>query len=259
MTLQVAMAAASRRGRERQLNEDALGANGWAMWSNAGVRYFPPTRDQHLVTDPAVQPLTFAVADGLGGIPGAQQASLLAVEATTGANLGDPAALADVLTNIQSALHTLQGQNPQVSSMGAVIAGVTFSPLGPPVCFNVGDARVYFTHIGSLIQATRDDAEHMPFATRTRLTKWLGQPGVARVEPWLRPLDPADERWLLLCTDGFYTAVPHETVEAIMCDPSLPTAVARLHRLVAAAGTTEDDASVMVIHVLPWPQPGSRR
>lgn len=258
MTLQIAMAAASRCGRERQLNEDALGANGWALWSNAGVRYFPPTRDQHFLTDPAVQPLTFAVADGLGGIPGAQQASLLAVEATTGL-LREASDLADLLTDIQSALHTLQSQNPHVGSMGAVIAGVTFSEQGTPVCFNVGDARAYYTHIGSLIQATRDDAELMPFATRTRLTKWLGQPGVERVEPWLRQLEGAEERWLLLCTDGFYSAVAHETMEAIMCDRSLTSPAARLHRLFTAAGTTEDDASVMVICVRPWPQAGGRR
>lgn len=259
MTLQVAMAAASRHGQGRPVNEDALGVNGWAIWSNEGARSFPSTRDQHFITDVSpLQTITFAVADGLGGVPGAQQASLLAVEAITGASLPDAKSLADVLTGLQATLRELQGRNPQVASMGAVAAGVTLFADGSAVCFNVGDARAYYTHVGSLLQASRDDVELMPFATRSRLTKWLGQPELDSIEPWRHELPPSDQRWILLCTDGLYSSVPDETLQEIMVDRSLLSPVARLQRLVSAAGSTTDDASLMVIHLVTRKPPEAR-
>lgn len=247
----VAMAACTVWGHERRTNEDAIGVNGWVLWGRHPGAY-PAAPSAELVLYPSAgHPATFTVADGRGGVLGAQQASLLVAEESSSgdAALGpDPAA---VLEQIHRDLLRLQQATPEFGEMGSTVAGVTVRPDGRIVCFNVGDSRVYFTSSGTLVQASRDDAKLLPFSTRTRLTKWIGQPDLPSLSPWVRTLDPVPDRHLLICTDGFYNAVTdHDALYRIMADPSITRPSELIVRLGQAASRPVDDASLIVVHVL---------
>lgn len=250
-TTKVEVAAATRRGSSSLINEDAIGVGGWALWGGEQVTASPCWTHETLLTAGAA-PITFVVADGLGGLPGAQQGSLTVAECASRPGIGGPEDLRAALGEAHQRILGLQAASLNME-MGATVAGVTVTPLGSVVCFNVGDSRVYFANGDTLVQATRDDAERLPFSTRASLTKWLGQPGAEVDRPWTRRLEPNPHHHrLLVCTDGLYSAVESEELQAVMCDPTVQSASRMVERLMAISGQTTDDSTVVVVQVLPY-------
>lgn len=245
----VEMAAATRRGSASLINEDAIGAGGWALWGGEQATESPCWTSETLLVAGAA-PVTFVVADGLGGLPGAQQGSLTVAECASRPGIGGPDDLHAVLDEAHRRILGLQEASMDLD-MGATVAGVTVTPLGSVVCFNLGDSRVYFTNGDTLVQASRDDVERLPFSTRASLTKWLGQQGSDIDRPWTRRLDPGPQHRLLVCTDGLYDAVEADVLQAIMCDPTAQSASRMVESLMAIAGRTEDDSTAIVVQVLP--------
>lgn len=261
VAIRVEAAAATRKGSMSVCNEDAIGVGGWAIWGG-GQGDRSPCWTSETMLAPGAAPVTFVVADGLGGLPGAQQGSLIVAECASRPGIGGPDALQAVLDEAHQRILELRAASMDLD-VGATVAGVTVTPLGSIVCFNVGDSRVYFTKNDILVEASRDDAERLPFSTRASLTKWLGQPGEGIGRPWTRRLEPSGHHRLLVCTDGIYAAVDAETLQETVCDPAPRTASEIAERVMVAAGESSDDATLVIVQVTPVgdsePATGGRR
>lgn len=245
-SVRVAMAGATGRGSAREVNEDAIGIHGLAVWSN-GPGNFPPGANE-LVVDPSTGSALVCVTDGLGGALGGQMASLLLAQRASQPGVGRNEDLVDRIAGAHDELLSIQAQRPELNGSGAVVAGVVVTPRGIPLCFNVGDVRVYYANAGSLVQASRDDSEKAPFSTTARLTRWVGQAGVDAPEPWIRPLDPVRERRLLICSDGLYSTADDSVIQDILCNAA-PTPPGELvSRLMEATqGATDDRTAVVLV------------
>ena len=259
MAVKIELAAVTRRGQAGVTNEDAVGVNGWALWATEPPAT-PTLSPAALILDLGTsRHSSFVVADGLGGLLGAQQASLVVAESLSGQDIRDWASLTASLNRAHRRLLEIQRARPEVGEMGAAFAGVTVDASGAVACFNVGDCRVYFANAGTLVQASRDDTEPIAFTSRSRLTRWVGQAGVDQLEPYVRRLEPAQVRRILVCSDGLYTSAGIDALEATLCDPNAQTSQALAQRLLDSAGGATDDASAVVLQVIVSETPSSQQ
>lgn len=245
----VRMAAGARRGQEALVNEDAIGINGWAIRCEA-LAVFPPWGTQDLEMSPTAQaPCVFVVADGVGGLVGSHEASLLVAEAASRPSLATANAFVDKgLNGIHRQLRAIQAEQPLFGKMGSTVVGVAVLASGHTVCFNVGDSRMYVTNAGSLVQASRDDLDSVPFVRQTRLGAWLGHWEQETVSPWIRRLEAVRERRVLLCSDGLFRGISEQVLQDVLCDFSL-TPNAAVTRLFDSLGEPADDATAVVVEI----------
>lgn len=246
------------RGKVRRANEDNCLAAGVIATGNEVAPV--------LVARPSA-PWIVAVADGIGGHVGGQEASRIVVESLAKCS---PVTAPVVRSTIRQTSRELcvRGQaDPAFAGMGATVAGLGCGPSGLFV-FHVGDSRVYEVSAGKLEQLTRDDSEAeeliemglLPANTEIRpgflhaLTQAVG----GRLDPvtidvHTRALKPAGPTRFLLCTDGLTDMVGPAQIEAITGPMHAPevTAEALLGLAMDAGGL--DNITVAVIDVEPPP------
>ena len=236
---------ATTAGPRRNLNEDAVAV--------------PDSVDPALLS---TRGWLFALADGVSGYLGAQEASLTAVNTAMESFYQDPAA--DPTVALERAV---QAANSRIFQRVTAMpdAGLRSTLTLALVQGNnlliaaVGDTRAYVLQNRRLRQITADhkwvteqvasgliseaDAPGHPFSHI--LTRSIGEKEQLQVDTFHVAVSKGQT--ILLCTDGLYNSVPATAIERVLAEA--PSAMAAAHQLVdmAAEAKTGDDISALVI------------
>lgn len=205
------------------------------------------------------------VADGVGGQPGGDQASALAVDAAMAALASrgsEPDAAADLqraFTAADAALHHGRSNNAELANMATTLVAAVVDTETVALA-HVGDSRVYRFAGGRLEQITRDHTvaqqmvddgvlkpeqrDRVPFAhVLARAMDGGGRtPEMSRLK-W----SPGER--LLLCSDGLNAALDGASIVAALEAPDPAAAVDRLIEAGNEAGAP-DNITVIVLELL---------
>ena len=222
--------ACTHVGRRRQRNEDA-----------------------HLLAGDLV-----TVADGLGGHPGGDLASAIAVETlhACGAS-ADPASLRRAFAEAHRAVKRRAGQDPRLADMCTTLCALALDPAGRVVLANVGDSRIYRFGPQGLEQVTWDHVwanEYVRMGMHPRRAWRMENAGLlsrvigAFAEPceadtWT--FDAAAGDRYLLASDGLTLEVPDADIATFLGAGEAPGSVAE--GLVEAANDRGGNDNITVI------------
>jgi len=210
----------------------------------------------------------FAVADGMGGAAGGEEASSTAVAALKAAFEAHPSAdgLADGVRNANRAVWEKALQHPELRGMGTTMAAVALvekEDEGDVLAVaNVGDSRVYLLRDGRLDQITDDHSvpeelvragritpeEAATHPQRNMLTRVLGNEPEVEVDCFA--IVPYNGDRLVLASDGLFNEVDHEGITSVarrLRDPG--EAAAELVRMARESGGN-DNITVVVVDVV---------
>jgi protein phosphatase len=233
------------RGLVRASNEDQFLIAGLTKALRIQASSLPQSKTRHSDDTGHI----FLVADGIGGSPGGEQASALAVKSIEEFlihtlkwffQLKGPEKenvvieFQDALRRADARIFAEVAQHPELAGMGTTLT-LAYSLGANLFVANAGDSRCYLFRDQRLVQLTNDHtmAQHMirqgldPQAERDRLvlhliTNAIGGrlPGV-RVEVHKATLVSGDV--LLLATDGLTRCVPHEQIASTLGAEPDPT------------------------------------
>lgn len=234
--------ALSMRGRVRARNEDCVGVGGWLLAAEIPVGFE--------VKLERGQTLLIALADGMGGHPGGDVASLVAVKTLLahGGALFDERAFRAAIADADAALASRMQAEPELSGMGTTLAALALD-VDRTIHCNLGDSRIYRIFDGYLRQMSVEDTasdERDEHGHRSGLiTGYLG--GRDRSRPptphiACEPLNPPS-RWLL-CSDGLTDMVSDAEIEAVLCAPD-PQALLEMSDLAMRAGGVDNISIVL--------------
>jgi serine/threonine protein phosphatase PrpC len=247
--MKIEHAAASDRGRIRNINEDAYG-------------FLEPTAEK----DRSERGAIFIVADGMGGHRGGEIASKLAVESIIdhyySSSGTDPiGALRQAFSEANSRIKEKSLNDATLFGMGTTCTAVSI--VGDRAFLaHVGDSRAYILRSGRLERLTEDhslvgemvrsgmisdnDARHHP--KRNVITRSLGTHDSIVPDIPSSPYRLEDGDVLLLCSDGLTSLVNDEEMREILtsCPPREATKA-----LVSLANTRggKDNVTAQVIKV----------
>lgn len=253
MGVAVRWESASAVGKVRERNEDAWGA-----------RSLEGRPD-----------LLLAVADGMGGLPGGEVASRLAVEACLEAfaaasgSASDPRALLrDLIALARSRLSVAAERDASLLRMGTTLTLLLLRPDGAWVG-HLGDSRLLWCRGTQIALVTQDHSAAWPSVAAGRMTPEqaernpLGSVLTRHLGPAIccdpdipdRPLALEAGDRLLLCTDGLGKVVTMERIVTLVARP-LPQAVESLVSE-ALAGGGPDNITVVLAEILEPPPPSA--
>lgn len=242
MSLRARITALSMVGRVRQRNEDCVGAGGWLLAAQIPVGIEVALRSD--------ETLLVALADGMGGHPGGDVASRIAIQTMLehGSALFSERDCRSAIEAADAALAARMGDEPALTGMGTTLAGLALR-FGEYLQFNVGDSRIYRVFDGYLRQTSVDDNAICNDGDLSRsniLTSYLGgkKPG-RRVDAHVRQevLHPPG-RWLL-CSDGLSDMVSDTEIETVLQAPD-HEAIVQLGDLAMKAGGADNISIVLV-------------
>ncbi|MCX5095283.1 serine/threonine-protein phosphatase [Streptomyces sp. NBC_00365] len=242
----VAVSALSHPGLLRERNEDSLVVGPWTLCATV-------TENPQTLVFPLGTPLVVAVADGLGGHPGGDVASALAVRriASIGPTLSSEDAVRDALNACNRALYQAAGgTGSELATMGTTVAGVVVQP-GSLLTFNVGDSRVFAVSRAGLRQVSVDDSPPLEPGQRTTslVTQCLGgTPSYRSISPHVTAasLSPGDR--YLICTDGLTDPVTPDEIDAVTREHDGGRAAFELWKAAIAAGGP-DNITLAVVRI----------
>ena len=219
-------------------------------------------------------PNLLVLADGMGGAAAGDVASSVTV--------GHLAALDDDVYGADDLLPVLRKSvneahvdlveraenDPNLAGMGTTCIALLRSS-NKLAMVHIGDSRAYLLRDGKLTQVTHDhtlvqflvdhgqltpeEAEHHP--KRNVIMRALGDtPGDVELDESVREAMPGD-RWLL-CSDGLFGVVAHETIEETLSRRNLNAAGEKLIEL-ALAGGAPDNVTVVLAEVVDDSDTGS--
>jgi len=214
----------------------------------------------------------YLLADGMGGAPGGEVASGLAVQAAfellvrllpgqaAGADIGR--LLADALAAAHSAVARRALADPLLEGMGTTLEIMVVRGAEADFC-HVGDSRIYLFRRDALNQLSSDDnyaaylakrdnipLERISPVYRHVLTQAVGIERELVPEIGTIGVEPGD--LLLICSDGLTAALGDEEIGALM-GRSRAELAAMADSLVAAANARggPDNVSVVIVEPLP--------
>jgi PPM family protein phosphatase len=213
----------------------------------------------------------FAVADGMGGTYGGEEASSLALQiAKDFVSRGSNSApynrfqlMEDLNNEIQYKIRLRKEEEEQFIDMGTTMVALSINAEGC-VWSNVGDSRLYLFNNGSSDQLTEDDTylqqminESTGFNTEEYssryghvLTKCLdGSDTKSTIYPSNeKPMDLIGEGYLLLCSDGLLTDKQDDNwlQELIFMDGSLDEKVNRLVESAYGQGSLDNITAILI-------------
>ena len=247
----VEVASLSDVGCHRENNEDS-----YLYWEPAGDEEFQ--RKGRLAV----------IADGMGGHEGGQEASRLAVETVREvydqASGDDPqATLRESFATAHARIQDFAERHPAFHGMGTTCTALVLR--GRQLYFaHVGDSRLYLVRAGHILRLTRDhsyvgrlvesgivsaeDAEKHP--QRHILTAALGAGREVAVDGAEQGLDLLEGDDLLLCTDGLWSVVTEEELEAIVSANPPAECCTALVKLARERGGP-DNITLQVLRVAP--------
>lgn len=220
-------------------------------------------QDQFLLGDPL-----FAVADGMGGAAGGEEASLTAVMALRAAFEADPTAdgLAVGVQNANRAVWDKAAERPELRGMGTTMTAVALVDGAADdeilAVANVGDSRVYLLRDGRLDQITDDHSvpeelvragritpeEAIGHPQRNMLTRVLGNEPEVEVDCFA--IIPYRGDRLVLASDGLFNELDHDGIASVARrQPDPGEAAAELVRLAREHGGN-DNITVVVVDVV---------
>ena len=226
------------RGQVREANEDAFFAN-----PEAGV---------------------FAVADGLGGLPGGADASRRIVELLAESHGPAPSATPpdDLGEHIIAINHVVARESAEAHPFTGAGSTLTLLRLrgGEGSVAHVGDSAAYHWRDGELRKVTTDhtmeqewrnrygvtSVAEMPPEFPHTLTRCVGQSGELRVDQTRFPVIAGDR--LLLCTDGLHKVLPPDTLGETLASGATAAAIA--DRLIELANAREGPDNITLIAIL---------
>ena len=205
-----------------------------------------------------------AVADGIGGHPGGEVASAIAIAlmqaAFTGRSLDE---LEAAVRAANRAVWDRACESSELEGMGTTICAVGLIEDGRLAVVNVGDSRAYMLRDGTMMQLTHDHSVTAEAVRRGELTEREARDhphrgvltralGVApEVELDSTAQTPVQGDRLLVCTDGLFTEVPSEEIASLMtASEDIETAADALVELALSRGG-HDNVSVVVAEVCP--------
>lgn len=220
-------------------------------------------QDNFLVDEPL-----FAVADGMGGAAGGEEASQTAVAALKTAFEADPTAagLADGVRDANRAVWEKARQRPDLRGMGTTMTAVALVEHGEEgevlAIANVGDSRVYLLRDGELSQVTDDHSvpeelrragrltpeEAARHPQRNVLTRALGIEPEVEVDCF--PIIPYRGDRLVLASDGLFNEVDHDGIASVARRQRDPGAAAAELVRMARDGGGSDNITVVVVDVV---------
>jgi len=172
-----------------------------------------------------------AVADGMGGHPGGEIASAVAMSivqaAFTGQSLDE---LEAAVRAANRAIWDRASGHPELEGMGTTICAAGLIEDGRLAVVNVGDSRAYRLRNGSLTQLTQDhsvtaeavrrgelsEQEALDHPHRSVLTRALGVAPSVELDSAAHLSIEGDR--LLLCTDGLFNEVPSKEIASLMAE-----------------------------------------
>ena len=221
-------------------------------------------QDNYLLDEPL-----FAVADGMGGAAGGEEASQTAVAALKAAFETHPTVggLADGVRDANRAVWEKSRQRPDLRGMGTTLTAVALvedEDEGGQVLAvaNVGDSRVYLLRDGELAQVTDDHSvpeellragrltpeEAAQHPQRNVLTRALGIEPDVEVDCF--PIIPYRGDRLVLASDGLFNEVDHDDIASVARRQADPEAAAAELVRMARDGGGSDNITVVVVDVV---------
>jgi PPM family protein phosphatase len=224
--------------------------------------YWEPTSDEEFRRKGRLA----VIADGMGGHEGGQEASRLAVETVRAvydqASGDDPqAALVESFTAAHTCIQNYGDRHPAFQGMGTTCTALVLR--GRQLYFaHVGDSRLYLIRGARILRLTRDhsyvgrlvesgivraeDAEKHP--QRHILTAALGAGRELAVDGAEQGLALEEGDDLLLCTDGLWSVVTEEELEAALSGTPPAESCAALVKLARERGAP-DNVTLQVLRV----------
>ena len=176
----------------------------------------------------------FMVCDGCGGLPCGEKASQTVVNSLkfffTNYYYKDPVqAIKDAIDYAQTRLVEEGRQHTECAGMATTLVLVLIR-YNKVYYASIGDSRIYFFARGELRQVTKDDSyvqtlvdsgkitveEAELHPRKNELTQAMGIVPAPGPHICQRPLIPADDEVILLCTDGLYNMVSHQDIHATL-------------------------------------------
>lgn len=245
----VEFAARSHVGLVRPRNEDA-----WGAWP------------QERVGSVEADALVFAVADGMGGHPGGDVASALAVGAVRApidaVRVSPSTHLRALFADAHDRIGREATRDPSLLQMGTTLTAALLRD-GCAWIGQIGDTRLYWIRGRSVQLVTRDhtlaqdlvdsgalnarEAEDH-YASHV-LTRCLGVCPDHAPDLLLRPLRLRAGDRLLLTSDGLVKAIPTEELPRYLAEGSVEETAARLEAASLAAGAP-DNVTVVLLEVV---------
>lgn len=217
-------------------------------------------------------PVLGAVADGMGGHQGGEQAAAIAIEIMSGLTL-DPTRerLLDTVRAANQAVFD-ESERPELRGMGTTLVAAALHPDEARVTMiNVGDSRGYRLRDGELEQVTVDhslveelvrqgriteeDARTHP--QRNIVTRALGLSADIDIDVFDLDADHADR--LLLCSDGLFNEVALDVIADQLRDITDPERCADVLVELAREGGGRDNISVVVLDIVDDEDPAAIR
>jgi PPM family protein phosphatase len=245
----IEVAGLSDVGCQRENNEDSY-------------LYWEPASDQEFQHKGRFA----AIADGMGGYEGGQEASRIAVETVREVYeelvRDDPStALEEAFAAAHERIQAYAAKHPELHGMGTTCTAIVLH--GKQLFFaHVGDSRLYLVRGRQISRLTRDhsyvgrlvesgivrpeDAEKHP--QRHILTSALGAGTEVTVESSRPAITLQNEDRLLICTDGLWGVVSEEELEKEVRKGTPAEACAALVKLAIQRGGP-DNITLQVLHI----------
>jgi PPM family protein phosphatase len=203
-----------------------------------------------------------AVADGMGGHPGGEIASAIAISLVQAAFMGR--SLDELQAAVRAANRAIwdrASRNAELEGMGTTICAAGLVEDGTVAVVNVGDSRAYVMRDGSLTQLTHDhsvtadavrrgelsEQEALSHPHRNVLTRALGV--APDVELDTTALTAVEGDRLLVCTDGLFNEVPDDEIASLMTMTNSMRATAEGLVELALSRGARDNVSVVVVDI----------
>jgi serine/threonine protein phosphatase PrpC len=202
------------------------------------------------------------VADGMGGAPGGEVASAIAVSlvqaAYTGRSLDE---LQAAVRAANRAIWDRAGGSAELEGMGTTICAAGLTEDGSLAVVHVGDSRAYVFCDGSLCQLTDDhsvtaelvrrgelsEREALDHPHRAVLTRVLGMGPEIELDSATHRATPGDR--LLLCSDGLFNEVRNDEIASVMAATEDVQGVADSLVELALSRGGRDNVSVVVAEI----------
>ncbi len=228
--------------------------------SHTGLRR--TNNEDALCIRPLREGALLAVADGLGGEAGGEEASAAVIQALLRCDLEFPSLerrlqeLGRAILEVNQELLDAVERDPDKKGMGSTLTAALLHQ-GRLGWVHLGDSRLYLLHARGLEQLTRDDRFLQDFIDsgeltieqaavhplRNHLDQCVGNPGIT-VHQGIRSLLGGER--LLVCSDGLYEMCEPERIETILRHASDPANAAQALLAAALRGGGLDNITVIV-------------
>lgn len=233
------VAAATHRGLRRQRNEDYHGLNDSVVSLGDG--------EVTEVSRSLGAPVIAVIADGLGGHPCGDVASLVAVDAFLADGPTTSASMAGAVHAANRAVVAAMPQPGGARGMGTTIAAIVITS-DEVVVVNVGDSPVFTFNGRRLVKISTDDVpdgeEQSGFVTQTVGGGYVQLP----LDPHVTTVSVDGHVRVLLCTDGLSNFVSEASITAALRQERPRIAADALIAMALAAGAP-DNVTVIIADV----------